>query len=98
MEKPIDCTDDYFMINAGLRQPVLYLHPEIFIKTASEKAELKRMKTKYSPKGSINKSIDLSYPQRLTVHFVNTKKESDFRISLFTSRRIQSDLALNPFY
>ena len=45
LRQPVDTEDDILMVSLGLRQPLAIRHPELYIKTESEKKELSRLKS-----------------------------------------------------
>ena len=83
---PIDVNDDALMVKLGLRQPRII--PIIRNKlTAQERKELKSLKSSAQPLAKTEK-VKIPRPSlnkiRLTVYFINVKKESNFKTTVTT--------------
>lgn len=50
IQPKVDCTNDYQMVEEGLRQPPLKINRNVFTKTDEEKAQLKILKAKFKHK------------------------------------------------
>ena len=83
---PIDVNDDALMVKLGLRRPRII--PIIRNKlTAQERKELKSLKSSTQPLAKTEK-VKIPRPSlykiRLTVYFINVKKESNFKTTVTT--------------
>ena len=83
---PIDVNDDALMVKLGLRRPRII--PIIRNKlTAQERKELKSLKSSAQPLAKTEK-VKIPRPSlnkiRLTVYFINVKKESNFKTTVTT--------------
>ena len=83
---PIDVNDDILMVNLGLRQPknIPIIRNKL---TAQERKELKLLKSSAQPLAKTEK-VKIPRPSlhkiRLTVYFINVKKESNFKTTVTT--------------
>ena len=83
---PIDCTDDNLMVDLGLRRPKIIPITRNKL-TAQERKELKVLKSNTQPLAKTEK-VKIPKPSlnkvRLTVYFINVKKESNFKTTFTT--------------
>ena len=83
---PIDVNDDILMVSLGLRQPknIPITRNKL---TAQERKELKVLKASTQPLAKTEK-VKIPKPSlhkiRLTVYFINVKKESNFKTTVTT--------------
>lgn len=75
--QPVDTSNDRMMVEEGIRVPLLNINRKVFERTQSEKNELKRVKTKYIPKGiTLVKKHESSIPMQLVVYCKYSKVEN----------------------
>lgn len=78
--QPVDTSNDRMMVDEGLRVPPLSINRKVFEKTQSEKNELKRIKTKNSPKGiKFIQKYESLIPMQLVVYCKYSPKVVDFK-------------------
>ena len=83
---PIDVNDDSLMVSLGLRRPKIIPITRNKL-TAQERKELKILKASAQPLAKTEK-VKIPRPSlnkiRLTVYFINAKKESNFKTTVTT--------------
>lgn len=83
---PIDVNDDSLMVSLGLRRPRIIPITRNKL-TAQERKELKILKASAQPLAKTEK-VKIPKPSlnkiRLTVYFINVKKESNFKTTVTT--------------
>lgn len=83
---PIDVNDDSLMVSLGLRRPKIIPITRNKL-TAQERKELKILKASVQPLAKTEK-VKIPRPSlnkiRLTVYFINVKKESNFKTTVTT--------------